>query len=125
MDERERREAALRAEAHKAELRAAGNFEELLKLEEEAHAATRADYVRAVKAQAIKAEARRWGAVDVDAIAALADLAGVRVDGDFGVTGAVEAVEAMRRAKPRLFGAGPAGGPKIPPPKSMPPGWRG
>lgn len=54
-------------------------------------------------ASEIKALAAKEGAVDLDAVALLADKSGVKINDDGTITGAEEVVKAMRESKPYLF----------------------
>lgn len=71
----------------------------------------------AIKAH-LTSSAAKAGAIDVDAVDALIDRSSITVDGD-SVTGVDAAVEALKKAKPQLFGK-----PK-PPPGSADQGQQG
>lgn len=88
------------AAADDARLKEQGKFKELAE-KSEARAKAAHDKLRN---KAVELVAIRAGIVDPDAVK-LADLSGVTLDDDGNVSGAAEAVEALKASKPYLFGA--------------------
>ena len=70
---------------------------------------------RVIRAE-LKAVALKAGLVDLDALQ-LADLSGVKLDDKGEVVGGVEAIEALKKAKPYLFGSGSTSSTTPAPPK--------
>jgi hypothetical protein len=67
----------------------------------------------------LKSEAIRAGMVDLDGIK-LADLSSVKLDPAGDVTGAADAIKALRKTKPWLFGGGNSSHPAGAPPAHTP-----
>lgn len=96
-----------------------GKFKELAERKDtELKTATERFQRRAVDSS-LQREAELAGALDADAIVALAVRSDIGVDEDFAVTGAKEAVEALKKTKPALFGV-PDDKKVEPPPSGMP-----
>lgn len=70
---------------------------------------------RVIRAE-LKAEALKAGMIDLDGLQ-LADLSGVKLDDKGEVVGGAEAIEALKKAKPYLFGAASTSSTKTTPPK--------
>ena len=94
-------------DAEKKRLADQGEFKTLA---EKADAKAKAAQER-LKLATVKGLAAQSGIIDPDLIA-IADLSGVTVDDDGSVSGATEAIEAFKAAKPAFFGTPTAPGPK-------------
>ncbi len=118
--------AGYRLRATEAEKKAAEAAEAAKKAAEEAEGrakkAEEAAQVRIIKAE-MKTHAIKAGIVDLDGLT-LADLSQVKIDEQGEVTGAEEAIAALKKAKPYLFttttATGGKGGSGQPPPSDRP-----
>lgn len=80
--------------------------------------ATTAAEKRVIRAE-LKAEALKAGMIDLDGLQ-LADLSGVKLDEQGNVTGGAEAIEALKKSKPYLFGQASTSSTSKPPPTNPP-----
>lgn len=95
-----KKKEAADAAAEEKRLKDQGEFKTLAeKADARAKAATAKLTLKAVEVMAIQA-----GIIDTDAVR-LADLSSVTADDDGNVTGAAEAIEALKASKPYLFGS--------------------
>lgn len=116
-------EESEKAEKAKADAALAeqGKFKELLEQEKGKGAKLAETFQTRLIDLHLKSEAAAAGALDDDAIIALASRAGIKVGEDFTVEGAKDAVEALKKAKPQLFGKKTE---PVPPPRSSAPAPR-
>jgi len=119
LEELDKAEKAKEAQA----LQEQGKFKELAEKEKQGRETDKTAFTGHLVALSLKIEAQAAGSVDADAVAALADRSQIKVGDDFTVTGAKEAVEALKKGKPYLFGE--VQDPKIAPPKTGVPSPRG
>lgn len=112
----------LKREQEDAALKEQNKFKELAEKKASDLQAATSKFTDRLIAQHLRNEALAAGSVDPDAVIALADRAGIKVDESFDVAGAKEAVEALKKSKPYLFGSGED---KVPPPGAKPPAPRG
>ena len=98
-----------REKAEKAKQDAAlveqGKFKELLEKEKSEKETIKQASTKRLVDMHLKAEAQAAGALDDDAVVALASRAEIKVGEDFEVQGAKETVEALKKSKPHLFGS--------------------
>ena len=99
-----------------------GKFKELAEKAKGENETMRSTFTKKLADSALRLEAQAAGTIDVDAVVALANRTEIKVGDDFEVTGAKEAVEALKTSKAHLFGESD---PKIAPPKSGMPAPRG
>lgn len=110
------REEAAKAEKAKSDAALAeqGKFKELLEQEKTKGTTLAATYSKRLADLYLKIEAKAADALDEDAVVALAVRDGIKVGDDLSVEGVKEAVEALKKAKPHLFGKDEQ---KVAPPK--------
>lgn len=99
-----------------------GKFKELAEQKEREKATLKDSFTKRLIDTHLKIEAQSAGALDEDAVIALAGRADIKVGDDFEVVGAKEAVAALKKAKPQLFGVEDK---KVAPPRTGVPAPRG
>lgn len=119
-----KQEAADKAkkDQEEAALKEQNKFKELAEKKEGEVTAIKAASTKRLVDLQLRIEAQATGALDEDAVIALANRADIKVGDDFEVTGVKEAVEALKKTKPHLFGKAAK---DIPPPKGGVPSPRG
>lgn len=110
------------AELEKKALEEQGKFKELAEKAKGENEAMREAFSKRLMDAALRLEAQAAGTIDADAVVALANRTDIKVGEDFEVTGAKEAVEALKKSKAHLFDSGD---PKVAPPPSGVPAPRG
>lgn len=104
----EAREAA-DAEAEKKRLEEQGKYKELAEKAESEKAAMQTKYETSAKSNALKVAALQAGTVDADAVAALVNLADIKLadDGSVDTESVKSVIETLKTSKAYLFGEAP------------------